>query len=281
MADSVEMVVLVKAAPVLTHDLAETMCVAGARVDSDAVTWLRLHPVPFRDVAEPERFVKYQTVRARVITSKTDRRPESRTPLHGSIEPGERLGTANGWAARRDLVDRLGEANMCDLWRRNQTGSGPGTPSLAVVRPAGTPELVITRRDPEQLATWQRRAEGANSLVSLFDDPTVDKPDFEVVPWRFQYRYRCRASDCSTLHTQTIVDWEIVALWRRVRHHGDWQDRMRAKFVDELWTDRDAALFVGNQEQHPISFLILGVFWPPATPQQGVLQLRGGPVASA
>ncbi|MFV0318698.1 MAG: hypothetical protein ACK5O2_17270 [Microthrixaceae bacterium] len=38
---------------------------------------------------------------------------------------------------------------------------------------------------------------------------------------------------------------------------------MRQKFVDELWADgRDTVLFVGNQEQHPHSFLVLGIFWP-------------------
>jgi hypothetical protein len=41
----------------------------------------------------------------------------------------------------------------------------------------------------------------------------------------------------------------------------------------DLWEGRDTVLFVGNQEQHPISFLVLGVFWPPAGATQGVLDL--------
>jgi hypothetical protein len=48
---------------------------------------------------------------------------------------------------------------------------------------------------------------------------------------------------------------------------------MRAKFEDEMWFRRDSVLFVGNQEQHPIAFLVLGVFWPPAGGVQGVLDL--------
>lgn len=35
-SDQIEVIVLVKAAPVLTRDLEETMCVAGARVDGDS-----------------------------------------------------------------------------------------------------------------------------------------------------------------------------------------------------------------------------------------------------
>ena len=47
---------------------------------------------------------------------------------------------------------------------------------------------------------------------------------------------------------------------------------MRRKFEDELWAaSRDTVLFVGNQEQHPHSFLILGVFWPPRADIQGSL----------
>lgn len=156
---------------------------------------------------------------------------------------------------------------MCDLVEANRSGSGPGTPSLAVVCPVEPPELVVTERDEAQLTRWRLRAEGAKNRISLFDDPAATKPDFEVVPWRFLYRYRCGRSDCTT-HTQTIVDWEVVALWRHVRHRADWQDCMRQKLEDEMWQHRAAKLFVGNQEQHPASFLVLGVFWPPAVAYQ-------------
>jgi hypothetical protein len=45
---------------------------------------------------------------------------------------------------------------------------------------------------------------------------------------------------------------------------------MGQKFVDELWApNRDSVLFVGNMEQRPWNFLVLGVFWPPA---QGLQQ---------
>lgn len=67
---------------------------------------------------------------------------------------------------------------------------------------------------------------------------------------------------------QEPVDWEVVALWRKVRHRPNWQELLRDKFERELWANRSSVLFVGNQEQHPGSFLVLGVFWPPATAYQ-------------
>lgn len=48
---------------------------------------------------------------------------------------------------------------------------------------------------------------------------------------------------------------------------------MRARFVDDMWSGRDSCLFVGNQEQYPTSFLVLGVFWPPAGDYQLGLRL--------
>ena len=254
--------VLVKAAPVLTSELRETMCVA-AMLLGPAPEWIRLYPVPFRDLADDSKFRKYQEITVRAIRPSSDRRPESWTPIHGSVRPGATLGPQHGWSTRRQRVAALGEHTMCDLLERNRSGSGPDTPSLAVVRAAAPPDLLITYRDQEQLDRWQQRADGIAAQQSLFDDPEAQRLDFDIVPWRFRYSYHCLAPACNG-HKQTIVDWEAVALWRNVRHHSDWQDLMKQKFVDEMWApDRDAVLYVGNMEQRPWNFLILCVFWPP------------------
>ena len=73
-----------------------------------------------------------------------------------------------------------------------------------------------------------------------------------------------------------LVDWEIAQAYRRWRvdYPDDWEDRLRRRWIDDLWAaDRDTLLFVGNQHQHPAGFLILGVFWPPNAPLQGQLTL--------
>lgn len=157
----IDVLVLVKAAPVMTSALEETMCVAGVRTDGGRREWVRLHPVPFRDLADDEAFSKYQTVRVSVIPHRTDRRPETWTPLHGSILPSDAIGPQHGWAVRRPFVEALGEQPMCELVQRNRAGSGLGVPSLAVVRPVEPPTLRITRRDEEQVRTWRARAAAA------------------------------------------------------------------------------------------------------------------------
>jgi hypothetical protein len=268
--EDMEVLVLVKAAPVMTGALDETMCVAGVRIDANRNEWVRLHPVPFRDLADKNRFVKYQQITAQCIRHKTDRRPETWTPIYGSIVPGETISPARGWERRRPYIEQLGEMTMCELIDRNRSGSGPTTPSLAVVRPVEPPTVLVDMRDDEQLKRWRERADAAAATPSLFDDPTATKPPFDVVPWRFRYHYRCAATACSG-HNQTIVDWEAATLWRRVRHRADWEDAMRIKFEREMWTGKDALLFVGNMEQRPWNFLVLGVFWPPAGPTQTTL----------
>ena len=269
---TMKVLILVKAAPVLTRQLDEIMCVAGIRLDTDPVEWIRLHPVPFRDLSDDSKFKKYEVVTVEVNRSRTDRRPETWSPVHGSIVRREALGTDAGWAQRVALVERLPELSMCDLIEANKAGSGPGAPSLAVVRLIDTPTVRISHRDDAQLATWRARAEGAAARLSLFDDPSTKKPPFEVIPWRFRYHYRCGSTSCRG-HEQTIVDWEVLAYWRRVRREPNWQERVAHRFSHDLWAGRDTILFVGNQGRHPISFLVLGVFWPPAGAKQGVLDL--------
>ncbi len=265
--------ILVKAAPVLTSHLEESMCVAAMTLD-DNPRWIRLHPVPFRDLGDDSKFRKYQEVTVQVIRPRSDRRPESWTPISGSIQLGEIIGTDHGWSTRKERVAQLGERTMCDLIKANRSGSGPDTPSLAVVRTAGSPELLIDERDTEQLNKWRKRSEAMAAQPSLFDGPSTAKPAFEVIPWRFRYKYRCLAPDCKAGHKQTIVDWEADALYRNVRNKPNWQNLMRQKFINELWApDRDTVLFVGNMEQRPWNFLILGVFWPP---NQGIQQTLPG-----
>ena len=261
--------ILVKAAPVLTRQLAETMCVAA--IDLDEPRWIRLHPVPFRDLDDDKKFRKYQEVEVKAFRPASDRRPESWTPIEGSARLGEAIGTDHRWSDRRLRVAELGERTMCDLIALNRLGSGPDTPSLAVVRVAGQPGLLISQRDEAQVSEWRRRAEAMTARKSLFDDSGAVKAPFEVIPWRFRYRYRCLADGCKG-HKQTIVDWEASALFRNVRRRPNWQDLMRQKFVDEMWAPtRDTVLFVGNMEQRPWNFLILGVFWPPSGGTQGSL----------
>ena len=68
------------------------MCIAAMSLGPQP-EWIRLHPVPFCDLQEDSKFRKYQEIETSVIRSRTDRRPESFTPLDGSIRTGDFIGT--------------------------------------------------------------------------------------------------------------------------------------------------------------------------------------------
>jgi hypothetical protein len=69
-------------------------------------------------------------------------------------------------------------------------------------------------------------------------------------------------------HNQTLIDWEAGQAARKWKRHGctdvDLSDLLHKKFFGQMCApDRDTYFFLGNQHQHPQSFLVLGVFWPP------------------
>ncbi|TMR99623.1 hypothetical protein [Nonomuraea basaltis] len=62
-----------------------------------------------------------------------------------------------------------------------------------------------------------------------------------------------------------MPDWEFVALQRRFNNRDDagLKDVIREKFWDMMCaSDRDTIFYVGNQQAHPRSFIVLGVAYP-------------------
>jgi hypothetical protein len=245
--------ITVKAYPAVGKRHGEAVCVAG--IDIDSVRWIRLFPVPFRDLPDPNRFRKYETIELRAQKAPRDPRPESYTPDTGSIRvvrPALPTGKA---PERRRYVEPLLAPSMCEIRRRRERD---GT-SLGVFQPA---ELVgfeatedRTPWDPEK----QLRLDQASLLMP-------GKTALEKVPFRFRFAYRCTDAGCNG-HRQTIIDWELGAAFRRFRDlYGSEEralDAIRHKWAEDMWGPRrDTFIYTGNQFDAPESFLVLGVFWP-------------------
>lgn len=265
-AKDLEFYPLVKAAPVITAGLDESMCVAGiewSQWSGNSGNWVRVFPVAFRDLEESDRFRKYEQIRMSVRRDTMDYRAESWRPRGGEVmRLAEPLSTNNAWSDRRDLIESVTFPTMCELIRENDGGHGEGARSLAAVRTLNIPTLTIEERSQEQIRLWQQRAAAVAATPSLFDDPDRPKRPLEVIPWRFLYHYRCLEPGCRG-HDQTIVDWEILAYYLRIKNSPAWRTKMQQRWVDDLWMDRDSLIFVGNQHKRPQGFLVLGVFWPP------------------
>lgn len=260
---TVDMVVAVKAYPVVSQRHREAVCVAGIRTDRGRPEWVRLFPVGFRELPSDRQFAKYQWMRVKTIAPRSDRRPETRTPLLDSVELGEKIDTRYGWLRRMDLLEPLRADSMCELVRRQRLD---GT-SLGIFSPADVDKLVI---EPEpDWSPRQRMILDQPSLLAATPKGSLEKPPLSV-----SYRYRCDDPACKG-HKQKNVDWEVgeaCRSWsRRAADSTDLRRMVEQKWLDEMCAPgRDTSFVVGSQHQYPDKFLILSVVWPPkrAVPAQ-------------
>lgn len=265
-----DFVVTVKAYPAVGMKTGEAVCVAGVSAVGEP-EWVRLFPVPFRDLPEAMQFKKWQRITVEARRPRNDPRPESWSPVASTFEVVDEL-PAGDWAQRRRLIDSLPVSTMCEMNRLNKLvpGRDQSASSLAIIRAREVPKFFVEARPHEDVAA--ARAKQSQGQLPIF--ASANEP-IEVLEHAFYYRYKCLAPGCSG-HRQSIIDWEIAQAYRRWRraYPSDWEERLRRRWVDDLWSKgRDTRVFVGNQHQHPDGFLVLGVFWPPDAPLQGELML--------
>lgn len=261
MDEQMQVLVTVKAYPQPSRTYGETVCVAGVRVDVAVPSWIRLYPVAYRELAFADRFRKYQLMNLRAFRSSSDQRPESYKPNIPSAQLGEFVGTNRNWQARWQYLDSLaGATTACELYARQ---GEPRAPSLGLIKPRTVERLEIEPND-----AFSADKQALADLAAAGDLFTEQRAALEPAPYRLRYHYHCMEQRCRG-HRQTLIDWEAGQAARKWGDSGrpaqEVTDMLRRKFLDELCNpSRDTYFFLGNQHQHPSSFLVLGVFWPPS-----------------
>jgi hypothetical protein len=253
LVETLRILVTVKAYPVVSRKKGEVECVAG--IDTDRPRWIRLYPVPFRDLPRYAQFKKFQIIEVQARKA-GDPRPESYTPNTDSIRLlCDPLPTGRA-EQRRAFLEPLMQPSMCAIRRRREAD---GT-SLGVF-PAGELLDFVVERDE---TAWDTAQQAQVDQLSLL---LPDKDALEKVPYRFKYVYRCPNEPKCNTHTQSILDWEIHQAFRSWRDQSGSEEvaiaRIRYKWCEQMWGPaRDTYFFTGNRHDSPDSFLILGVFWP-------------------
>ena len=255
-----EALVIVKAYPNPSAKYFESVCVAAVTREEG---WVRLYPVGFRSLPEKQRFKKYQVIRLRMQQHDRDRRPESFRPDEHSIQLRKVVGTEDKWRERWQWIRPTLGVTMCELQRMQESSKR----SLACIKPREIDKLIVEASDAE----WAGRKQGTIDQMVLFD-PLDTK--LEKIPFTFKYRYRCEDPGCRG-HNQSIIDWELMERYRKLRNQGvppeAIPEEIRKKFLGELCgSKKDTHFFVGNHSLYPLSFMVLGVFWPPKSSERSL-----------
>jgi hypothetical protein len=254
-SERISLLVTVKAYPAISQKYGEVVCVAGIRTDTTVPTWVRLFPVPFRDIPFAQRFKKYQHISLEADRHTGDKRPETFRPNVDTLKLGEFVPSKKTWSDRKRFVEPMLVDSMCEVLGKQQRD---GT-SLAAIRPGEVLDLVVD----DDIQEWDSTKSGVAAQPSLFFQ---GKQGLEQIPYRWRYHYRC--SPTCKGHTQSMIDWELSESYRSWRERYDaitLLDKIRQRFLDEMCSpQKETVFFVGNQHVHPRAFLVLGVFWPPA-----------------
>jgi hypothetical protein len=243
---------IVKAYPNPEDEYGEACCTAG--VDSDG-NWLRIWPVPFRDLPLNKRFAKWQWIKAKIRHS-SDPRPESHDIQPDTIELGDKIDTGKAWAKRLSYLAPHYVQSVEALQALQQAGQQ----TMGTIRPSEVIEFVIEERDDPN---WKPGQLGKLSQQGLFTGP---KATLERIPLKFSYRFKCDDAQCKIVHKFQILDWEVAESYRswRVTYGADWEKALRQKYEKELLA-KDLVFNLGNYIKYPTSFGIVGLVYPPKT----------------
>lgn len=154
--------ITVKTYPQPSHKYGETVCVAGLDIDED--TWVRLYPVPFRDLPAYSQFKKYTVISVAVGKHRRDPRPESYRPDWNSFEPQRWLPATDRWRHRIEMLTPGLAPSMCAIQQRCDCD---GT-SLGGFRPAQVTDFIVSDDSP----SWSGKQKGAAMQLRLFGGDT-------------------------------------------------------------------------------------------------------------
>lgn len=255
--------ITVKTYPIPSAKYDELVCTAGITDDGDFV---RLYPINFRDLPFSQQYKKYQWIEVEAERHRgRDTRRESYRPKERTLRLlGEPLGTDGGtWTERSRVVLRARARSMEELKARQERDRT----SLGIIRPKRVLGLDVSADDRD----WKPTFHAALKQARLFETRGASKEPPRKVPYKFHYRFQCDDPECTGEHRMMIEDWEVGALYWRLRDKG-WDEQaavegVRKRFFEEICCARnDVHFYVGTVLAHPKSWLIIGTYYPRSSP---------------
>ena len=110
-----QILITVKAYPNPSPKYSETVCCAG--VDLNNYQWVRLYPIPYRDLDDQKKFKKYSIIEVACAMPRDDKRPESFRVNPNTIKIKENLGPEKNWEKRKSIVLNLPVKSLCQVYK--------------------------------------------------------------------------------------------------------------------------------------------------------------------
>ncbi|WP_312414890.1 hypothetical protein [Comamonas sp.] len=266
--------ILCKTYPSPSATYAETSCVAGM---TERGNFIRLFPVPFRLIQDEHQFRKWQWITVLMEKARDDHRPESHRIFIDKIECDSLPLPSghSGWHRRMALLSAL---PIYDDFAAAETARQRTRATLAMVRPSRIVELKIRpTKHPDWTAEELAKLTHMQQQANLFSEEETRKEValLEKIPFDFHYIYECTLNGQSKTYEHKLVDWEVGALYRRLRkQHGSegWEAPFREKYEREL-PARDLILLLGTIHRFPDQWLIISVICPPRQQPEDLNQL--------
>ena len=248
--------ITVKAYPNPSIKYGETVCVAG--IDIIKNKWIRLYPIPFRELDKDKKFKKYSIIEANVEKAQDDKRLESFRIYFNSIKIIDHFDTKNNWQERKKYVLSEIDNSFCELLKKSETDDI----SLGIFKPN---KIKFYWKKTKDSLEEKRKASYAQK--SLFHK---NKNMIEFIPFDFRYNFFCENELNCPGHDLLIIDWEIKQAYRKWR----WKyksEKILLEMIRERWLNRicsiknDVYFIVGNMQRIRKNFMILSIFYPPKT----------------
>ncbi len=244
--------ITVKAYPNPSKKYGETVCCAG--IDMTAKRWIRLYPIPFRDLDQSQKFRKYN-----IIKLKCQRANESRIESYRvdseTIEIIDHLDTSKKWLRRKQIVLPLVSSSYCQILEDTAQNK-----SFAIFKPTH-----IDFHCKKTASESEQKRQSCYAQLSFFDKV---KNAIEKIPFDFYYSFTCLNSPNCPSHKLPIMDWEIGQSYRSWRYRYKDQntllDKIRERWLERMCSEKnDVYFYVGNMKRFHDHFMVLGVFYPP------------------
>lgn len=243
--DTRKFLVVVKTYPNPSAKINEAVCTAA--VDEDGKL-TRLFPIPFRTLAEGQRFKKWQWIRARVEKA-SDPRPESYKVDVTSIEVLDEIKAGKDWPTRWERIGHLVSDSVEAVEASGAT--------LGLIKPRTYSMTFNDKADFSWTAEEREKLLGQGP-VDMFGTPVTPKTMLQKIPVEIRYRYSC---DGVCEHHQWFEDWEVGESWRTwTRRYPDralLEGAIRNKYVDEPARKDNLYLWVGTHSRWK-QWLVIG-----------------------